>query len=393
MKNVGLAACLGVFALSVSACGGTDEDVKGGSGGPCEENSMTPYKGDCLKLEKLDPKEGFSLHFGPKNYDDKAELAKYLLPPGKETNACLYMTTPNEELEYFYDYDSTVRPGTHHMIIFRAAESTKPDGLFEGNCGAVPDGGDWAFMVGAQNGIDPAGARIKVPEDGKPFADENKGMAMMLPPKTRLAYTVHFVNQNRAGGDDILMESWANFKYKDPKEVTQPAATIFWIGGLGMSVPPRQRQVIEGFCENKEDQARRLVTITGHVHANTTRFTAYKVPADKPTTRELVYEVYDWAHADLFYYDSANPNPLPDRSKRIHGASSGPLVLNKGDKLVWECDVFNQTDKNLVFGNEAYTAEMCNVFGLSAPPPLDESGTWNCFSAAKIQDNPDPPMP
>ncbi len=401
MKNVGLAACLGVLALSVSACGSDETGGGGGgnggtgggggSGGNLEcEKTFTNYRGDCLKLEKPDPSEGFQLHFGPENYDDQAEIGKFLLKPGQETNACLYMTTPNDKQVYFYDYDSTVRPGTHHMIIFSASESEKPDGLFEGNCPAVP-GQEWQFMVGAQNGIDPAGARIKVPEDGKPFADENRGMAMILPPKTRIAYTVHFVNQST--DEDILQESWANFKYMDPAKVTQPAATLFWIGGLGMNVPPRQRQVILGECENTEDTPRRLVTITGHVHANTTRFTAYKIPKANPANAQRVYEIYDWAHADLFYYDSANNNPLPDRTKRIHGAASGQLVLEKGDKLRWECDVFNQTDKNLVFGNEAYTAEMCNVFGLSTPLPKDGSGTWNCISVAKVQENPDPPMP
>ncbi|HEY6556069.1 MAG TPA: hypothetical protein VI072_02310 [Polyangiaceae bacterium] len=399
MKNVGLAVCLGVLSLSLAACGGTDEDLKGGGGsggsggsgggGECE-NSMTSFKGDCLKLEKPDPKLGFQLHFGPKSYDDAAEVAKFTLAPGEETNACLYMTTPNEEQVFFYDYDSTVRPGTHHMIIFSAKESEKPDGLFEGDCPAIP-GLEWSFMVGAQNGIDPAGARIKVPEDGKPLASENKGMAMILPPKTRIAYTVHFVNQSRDEG--ILQESWANFKYMEPAKVTQPAATLFWIGGLNMEVPPRQRQVIEGECTNLEDTPRRLVTITGHVHANTTRFTAYKIPANDPTNKQRVYEIYDWAHADLFYYDSANKNPLPNRERGIPGASTGELVLAKGDKLRWECDVFNRTDKVLTFGNEAYTAEMCNVFGLSAPLPENGANTWNCYSVAKVQENPDPPMP
>ncbi|HMJ12953.1 MAG TPA: hypothetical protein VK524_16135 [Polyangiaceae bacterium] len=381
MKIARLAALCGVAPLLLVGCGGTDEKIGTKNDEVCE-NSLTSYKGDCLKLEQIDPSEGFQLHFGPKNYDDKAEVAKFVLKPGEETNTCMYMTSPNEELVYFYDYDSTVRPGTHHMIIFstqdREKASNKPDGFLE-ECAAVP-GAEWAFMVGAQNGIDPKGARISVPEEGKPLAQENIGMAMMLPPKTRLSYSVHFVNQ---GKEDILQESWANFKYKRPEEVTQPAATLWWIGGLGMNVPPRTKQIIEGECENTETTPRRLVTLTGHVHANTTRFSAYKIPKANPSERQLVYEVFDWAHADLFYYDSVNTNPTPDRTRRVPGALTGDLTLAPGDKILWECEVDNKLDKNLTFGNEAYTAEMCNVFGVSAPPPSKGGTSWDCYSYVK----------
>jgi hypothetical protein len=327
-----------------------------------------------LKLEAPDPAKGFQLHYGPTNYDDTAEVEKFLLKPGEEKNTCVYMTTPNEQDVFFSDYYATVRPGTHHMIIFAAKSSEKPDGLFE-ECQAVP-GGTFRFMVGAQNGIDPKGAVIQVPEPGKPVAPENEGMAMMLPAKTRIAYSVHFVNQSKT--DSILQESWANFFYKPAEEVSQPAATLFWIGGLGMAVKPHSQEVVEGYCENESDVPRRLVTLTGHVHSHTTRFSAYKLPKGAPPeSKELVYEIFDWAHADLFYYDTANINPLPDRASKRPGASSGELWLEPGDKITWECDVDNDENYPMRFGNEAYTAEMCNIFGLSAPAVTD---TWNCYS-------------
>ena len=33
----------------------------------------------------------------------------------------------------------------------------------------------------------------------------------------------------------------------------------------------------------------------------------------------------------------------------------------------WECEVDNDSDKVLHFGNEVYGAEMCNMFGVYTP--------------------------
>ena len=33
----------------------------------------------------------------------------------------------------------------------------------------------------------------------------------------------------------------------------------------------------------------------------------------------------------------------------------------------WECEIVNKQNVTLTFGNEVYTKEMCNMFGMYAP--------------------------
>jgi hypothetical protein len=49
------------------------------------------------------------------------------------------------------------------------------------------------------------------------------------------------------------------------------------------------------------------------------------------------------------------------------GAYSGVVQFKAGDMIDWECEVFNDGQKPLRFGNEVYGAEMCNMFGFYTP--------------------------
>ena len=50
--------------------------------------------------------------------------------------------------------------------------------------------------------------------------------------------------------------------------------------------------------------------------------------------------------------------------------------MNPGDNVRYECEMVNDTDATLTFGNETYTAEMCLLFGSYAP---SQGGPWSCF--------------
>ena len=361
---------LSVLPVALLGCGSSaDEPREKVSRTECE-NTLSGYDGDCLALPAPDPSRGFQLHFGPSNYDDQADVARFLLAPGEEKVTCLYMTTPNEEDVFTSGYDATVRPGTHHMIIWGGSEEPNParppDGTLTDECtdNAV-------FMVGAQNGM-AEGGRIQLPRPGQAIAPENLGMASKIGAKTRIAFQTHYVNRGR---EPLLRESWANFTFRPKEEVTQVLSPLFWIGGLNMNVPAKTRQVIGNQCANDTGERKRLVSLVGHMHAHATRFSAWKVAAGSDQ-RQLVYEDFDWAHASLFYYDSVNQNPKPSARKRSAGAASGELVLEPGDRIEWECEVNNTSNQPLKFADQAYTAEMCNLFGSAVP---GVGGAWNCF--------------
>jgi hypothetical protein len=124
MKPARYAFTLGVVSLALAGCSGADDNT---TGTPPENTDKTKcdfklsdYPGDCQALEVPSADKGFQMHFGPTNYDDKADVGRFLLEPQKEVNVCLHMTSPNQEKVFFNEYHGTVRGGSHHMIIFGA---------------------------------------------------------------------------------------------------------------------------------------------------------------------------------------------------------------------------------------------------------------------------------
>jgi hypothetical protein len=78
-------------------------------------------------------------------------------------------------------------------------------------------------------------------------------------------------------------------------------------------------------------------------------------------------EDYDWHDPALIHFNSVTRNSAPDAVRKIAGGFSGIVDLKQGDVIEWECEVANDGDVALGFGNEVYTKEMCNVFGVYAP--------------------------
>jgi hypothetical protein len=368
----------GMLAAAAMGCGGSDpaeepsvtDPGSTGTTTPACENSLTDYDGDCLALEEPDASVGFQLHYGPSDYSDPDEIEKYLLQPGDEVTDCLYMTTPNDEDVYYEEYHARMRPGTHHLIIFGGQASVdEPDGTL-GPCNFGPD---FQFLVGAQSGIGPDGGRIDIPGD-MPVAPENEGLVAVLGAHTKIAFQMHYVNN---GKHPILREAWANFVIAKQEQITGVMAPVTFLGGLAMNVPPHTKTTIDGDCSIPEDgpEELRIAGLTGHMHAHATRFTVWHTP--KGGERQRIYETFDWAEPELISYDSITKNPVPDAGAGTGGGTSGQLWVKKGDLIEWQCAVDNTLDEPLRFGNEAYTAEMCNLFGSYTP---SMGGQWRCMA-------------
>ncbi len=52
-----------------------------------------PLTGDSQCIAPPPAAEGFQFHYGPTNYDDPVEMAKYILLPGQETTDCVFFKT------------------------------------------------------------------------------------------------------------------------------------------------------------------------------------------------------------------------------------------------------------------------------------------------------------
>ena len=110
-------------------------------------------------------------------------------------------------------------------------------------------------------------------------------------------------------------------------------------------------------------EPKRVVSLYGHRHAHTKRFTIWANRA--ATGRETIYEDYDWKEPTELSYNSVVQNPAPDPVGLKAGGVSGILNFEVGDTMEWECEIDNDSDKVLTFRNEVFTGEMCNIFGSS----------------------------
>ena len=318
-----------------------------GGADPCKID--TGFPGDEYCIKPPDPKIGFQLHYGPSNYDDPAEVAKYVLMPGEEVTDCVFGETPNETEVFHNEYHGRMRPGSHHLLVYTEdpVAGAAPDGP-----GPCQQGTTSRNIFGAQTPeIDLVSGSTGAPED--------QGLAQRLAPKQRAVLQLHFINST---DKPILREAWTNVIYIDKSKVKVQADPIFFLAGVIARIRPGMTHVSKGKAVAGSNL--RLISATGHFHAHTVRFSAWKTVGG---VRELLFEDYNWHEPTMFPFNTVYKNAKLDSENKVTGASSGLVELQKGDQIDWECEVVNDSEYTLGFGNEVFKAEMCNMFGAYSP--------------------------
>ena len=313
---------------------------------PC--NIHSGYAGDEFCIQPPPPNLGLQLHYGPKNYDDPAEVQKYILMPGEETTDCVFMKTPNDVEVFHSEYHGRMRPGSHHLLVFtRSSEMPDSDGPEACNQGL-----DTAMILGAQT------PTIDIDRSQNP-APENDGLAQKLTARAQAVFQLHYLNTSTT---PMLREAWVNVIYRDASTVKVLSDPIFFLAGLAANIPPSTTKITKGLATAAQDL--RLVGATGHYHSHTVRFSAFSVIGGE---RRQIFEDYDWHDPKMFTFDSLQINQPWNADTRQSGAWSGLLDLKAGDRIEWECEVVNDGPVTLRFGDAVHTGEMCNMFGYYAP--------------------------
>ena len=313
---------------------------------PCQLNSGFSGDGYCL----LPPPEGqgVQIHFGPKNYDDPAEAAKYTIKPGEEFNQYAIVNVPTTE-DHWYGYlKISMRPGSHHLINNLIAGHPE-EGFVAGGCEGQSSGG----FPGTQNLI------TESPPQGIP-APENEGLGRSLPGNSSICQNYHRYNTT---DQPALSEIWYNVWFMKEEDITQRASGVLVTAGPYRPIPARTMQSLTATSNMSNDG--RIISLFGHRHAATERFAVW-------LNDDLIYDSWDWMESRLFNYDSITENPAPMPDKKIDGAASGIVSFKSGDRLKIQCDVNNTTDTPLRFANELYTGEMCILFGSSVGGAINE---------------------
>jgi len=302
------------------------------------------------------------LHYGPKNYDDPEEVAKYLLMPGVEKTDCIFVKTPNDVEVFHAEYHGRMRPGSHHLLVFTRsspmADSVAPE--------ACNQGTDSAMILGAQT------PTIDI-DNTRGAAPENEGTAQRLAPHAQAVIQVHYLNTS---SKPMLREAWANVIYRDPSTVKTLTDPIFFLAGIGANIRPGTTHISRGQATASREM--RLISATGHYHAHTVRFSAWSVIGGE---RNQILEDYDWHEPREWRFNSGTTNTLPDGVGPEGGSLNGVLMANPGDEFQWECEIQNRSTSTLTFSNRVYDGEMCNVFGFYAVPRFPENPnrrSWLC---------------
>jgi hypothetical protein len=309
----------------------------------CPVNSG--YVGDSQCLAAPDPTKGFQMHYGPKNYADPAEVAPYVLPPGGEINDCYYMKTPNTTDVYIGGYQFWMRPGSHHLngIVNTTAQA---DGF--ATCG--PNDQSPGLLLGTET---PKTDALTDP------AAENAGMATFLPANSQAVINFHVINTTTK---PILREAWLNYMFMDKSQVQQLRGNLFLTGGVGFEITAGTQQTYTYSCS--PNRPVRVTAMAAHMHAHSSRMTAWKVTGGVPTK---VYETYDWSTPTQILLDSVHTNPMFNPTTQTGGGVSGEMTLLPTDSLQWECAVNNDSSATLTFRDEVFTGEMCIMTGLVVP--------------------------
>ena len=289
------------------------------------------------------PEEGVQIHFGPKDYKDPTEIAKWVIMPSEENNNSVLAHIPLDEERFWFRMRVQMRPGSHHWMGSQVSGKPAEGSYRDTECGGASVVGS---LGGGQNLI------YDNPPGGVP-APENEGMGSSIAGNSSACINLHAYN---LADEPHLKEIWINLYFIDPAKITQRGNGIGMVGGLGLFVPPGTNRRLDYAGTFNADG--RIIQLFGHRHSHTPRFAAW-------LNDRLIYDSWDWNESVTFNYDSLTTNPPIDTDNKNDGAVSGQVDFKAGDQLRFSCFIENDGDQPLRFANEVHTGEMCNMWGRS----------------------------
>jgi hypothetical protein len=335
----------------------------------------TKFPGDEFCILPPPPDKGVQVGAHPQgaSYWDKmwagdfsdysnAELTKpYEMPPETEVVQNYYTTADNEQGHKYFRIDTRMRPGSHHLVSW-FPRTPAPDGWAPLSDQSLLAGTPF-YNVQSTRSDRPSAIEI---------APEDKGLGMAFPAKTPVTLQLHHIN---AGNGPMLRETWINVWWLPDGETVTPVQ----VQALNAPINYPPNQVIDNTHTAMASGDTRIVSVFGHRHAWTTRFSASITRADG--TSEDLYESFSWLEMPTYQFDSVTTNPAPDVARPADGALSGLTTLHAGDQVSYTCHAETTAAEaaklgvpapagDLTFGNESFGAEMCVLYLETTGAPL-----------------------
>jgi hypothetical protein len=328
----------------------------------------TMYPGDDFCILPPPPDKGvqFGVHPQGKKWFEqvsKGDMSGYnnvsdewTMKDGEEEQRNYQTSIDNPMAANYYRAYARMRPGSHHMIVASEMSGTAETW--------APGGPSFLALQlpGAQRPDENTPKSLEKPA-------EDKGLFNKLPANAPAVFNMHHFN---ASGKTILKETWTNLWWETDATIElKPIFGLEFGQTSGLAVQPGQ--TVDLHYSWNVSQPFRWVTAFGHRHAWTTNFSAWIENPDGKL--DVVYRSLDWFDEPTYRYDSVTMNP-PGTAPDADGATSGMLMLKAGQKIHFNCHI-TYTDERaksegapmpaengtLRFANEAFTAEMCILFG------------------------------
>ena len=329
----------------------------------------TKFPGDDFCILPPSPEKGvqYGVHPQGKKWFEqvsKGDLSGYdnlttewTMAPGEEEQVNYQTSADNAAQANYYRSYARMRPGSHHMIV-----SSEMGGTAEKWAPGGP-GLSALQLPGAQRPDENTPKSLEKPA-------EDKGLYNKLPAMAPVVFNMHHFN---AQDKTILKEAWTNLWWESDATIElRPIFGLELSQVSSLSVQPGQ--TLDLHYSWKVSQPFRWVTAFGHRHAWTSNFSAWLENPDG--SLDIVYRSLNWLDEPTYRYDSATMNPVPNASVPLDGGASGMLMTKAGQKLHFNCHIV-YTDARaakagaprpaengtLHFANEAFSAEMCILFG------------------------------
>lgn len=311
---------LGFLLLTtLAACGGTNYDP-GGDGQPAVD-AATGSDGALPP-----PARGFQV-----------TSTEVVIQPGQEITYCYYFRTPNTEPMAIHKWQSSMTPGSHHMIMFTTPSDTMPPGTITADgCGFGGSGSGTNLPVWTYAAQTPD-ATVELPtNDGA-----GKPLAQVIPANSAAFFQMHYVN----AGDTALTVSVTLNAEALPVDAayTQTAAYVTYNGAL--SIPNNSTGFVETRTCNTPANTK-FWSMSTHAHKQATRT---EVRSGDAASTDVVFASTDWEHPGSTTW------------------MGSPFQTFAGNKLTFACTYSNATGRTITSGDSANTDEMCMATGYMFP--------------------------
>lgn len=312
--RIGFALALAlVLAVVLGACGGDGSGDDGGGDDTMGTPDAPPARPPALRLES----------------------PEIDIPPGAELTYCWYFRALNTQKLAINRWESTMSPGSHHLILYTSANDIKPPGTVTTvDCGAGASLSSFpTWMYSAQT----AESSMSLPTDD----GEGKPLAMEIEPNQSGFIQLHY---NNRGDTTIKAKVIVNgYSLDDGVAYTRTAAYVTYNNRI--NIPAMATGDIEALTCNVPATSKFWMMST-HSHRQSVR-TA--VLDGMPGTGAKVFESTDWEHPGESRWDGPT----------FHTFQSG--------KLTYECEYNNPYNRIIIAGDSAQFDEMCMASGYFFP--------------------------